>query len=274
MERIQSLINIWFWSSSSRQVGFNLYLKKMSSINVYNKVPQPIILDNYERVAKNSETDQNYPYGPNTLKMLKSCTRLFDDLQKVENKNLELTIPFPSVFLSPEMENKINTQKRYGKDFYSAFGFSKEFKSAVSYIKKQNLLSVDENKTSDEKPSDEELYPLSEDIKKKYESLHAPLFNFEMNQEVKESTGVIKKDEGEKSKLETRYDDDDEFLCDTMSGYWRLLSGFDEFKISPPNFDAYAEGKKHWLETKPIPPQILDESINKCLNWMNKYFKD
>ncbi|EEB11192.1 hypothetical protein Phum_PHUM097390 [Pediculus humanus corporis] len=218
MERIQSLINIWFWFGSRQE--------------------------------------------------------LFDDLQKVENKNLELPIPFPYVFLSPEMENKMNTEKRYGKDFYSAFGFSKEFKSAVNYIKKQNLLSVDENKTSDEKPSDEELYPLSEDIKKKYESLHAPLFNFEMDQEVKESTGVIKKDEEEKSKLETRYDDDDEFLCDTMSGYWRLLSGFDEFKISPPNFDAYAEGKKHWLETKPIPPQVLDESINKCLNWMNKYFKD
>lgn len=67
---------------------------------------------------------------------------------------------------------------------------------------------------------------------------------------------------------------EEELAYETMSGYWRLLSVYDEFQISPPGYDAYEQDQPHWLQTRPVPLTVFEGSRKKCLEWLKKYFQN
>lgn len=81
----------------------------------------------------------------------------------------------------------------------------------------------------------------------------------------------LKKKEQSKKKMIMK---EEELAYETMSGYWRLLSVYDDFKISPPGFDAYELPQPHWLQTKPVPLTVFEESRKKCLEWLSKHFEN
>lgn len=65
----------------------------------------------------------------------------------------------------------------------------------------------------------------------------------------------------------TLVEDDEHY--DTSSGLWRMLSAYDNLVLSQPG-QSYRE-EKHWLDTDPVPWSIMEESRNKCLEWLEKH---
>lgn len=85
----------------------------------------------------------------------------------------------------------------------------------------------------------------------------------------KEIKKIHKKEKSKKSVVK-----EEELAYETMSGYWRLLSVYDEFQISPPGYNAYEQDQPHWLQTIPIPLTVFEGSRKKCLEWLRKYFQN
>lgn len=85
----------------------------------------------------------------------------------------------------------------------------------------------------------------------------------------KEITKIHKKEKTKKAVVK-----EEELAYETMSGYWRLLSVYDEFQISPPGYDAYEQDQPHWLQAIPVPLTVFEGSRKKCLEWLRKYFQN
>lgn len=60
---------------------------------------------------------------------------------------------------------------------------------------------------------------------------------------------------------------------DVLSGVWKMLATNCEegkFAITYPNYDAFSSSEKHWLQTEPLPWQVMNESRVKCERWLNE----
>lgn len=61
--------------------------------------------------------------------------------------------------------------------------------------------------------------------------------------------------------------------CDTSSGLWRMLSAYDDLVLSQPGYNTFRQDVKHWLESDTVPWEIMEESTRKCLEWLEKQYK-
>lgn len=61
--------------------------------------------------------------------------------------------------------------------------------------------------------------------------------------------------------------------CDTSSGLWRMLSAYDDLVLSQPGYNTFRQDVKHWLESDTVPWEIMEESRRKCLEWLEKQYK-
>jgi len=61
--------------------------------------------------------------------------------------------------------------------------------------------------------------------------------------------------------------------CDTSSGLWRMLSAYDDLVLSQPGYNTFRQDVKHWLESDTVPWEIMEESTRKCLEWLEKHYK-
>ena len=61
--------------------------------------------------------------------------------------------------------------------------------------------------------------------------------------------------------------------CDTSSGLWRMLSAYDDLVLSQPGYNTFGQDVKHWLESDTVPWEIMEESRRKCLEWLEKQYK-
>lgn len=70
--------------------------------------------------------------------------------------------------------------------------------------------------------------------------------------------------------------DTEEESVSNKSNTWQLLeaNSSGKFKITPPNYNAYQQEVKHWLEQPPIPWTRLNESTVKCENWLSRQQND
>jgi hypothetical protein len=57
---------------------------------------------------------------------------------------------------------------------------------------------------------------------------------------------------------------------DKTSGLWVMLSAHDDLALSQPGCKLHQQEGKHRPETAPIPWSIMEESRNKCLEWLEK----
>lgn len=231
---------------------------------------------------KEKESDSKIIRGPDLLKILPPSSKAFDIDSSSGSFSSEYSGPFSSVVYDEKVEIKRKHKKLFGKDLYSAFCFSTEFKSVMEDLK------VQMKRTYHDKPTIE--HPVMEDfeekkfncigsftfeeiIKNESQSLSFP--DTENNAEdslTNEADGKRNENKKYKKKIGGKSWDSDESIFETMSGYWRLLSVYDTFKISSPWYNAYEEGNEHWLQTKPIPSEVLENSRQKCLDWLKKYF--
>jgi hypothetical protein len=67
--------------------------------------------------------------------------------------------------------------------------------------------------------------------------------------------------------------DTDMDYCDTSSGLWRMLSAYDDLVLSQPGYNTFRQDVKHWLESDTVPWRIMEESRRKCLDWLEKQYK-
>jgi hypothetical protein len=67
--------------------------------------------------------------------------------------------------------------------------------------------------------------------------------------------------------------DSDLDFCDTNSGLWRMLSAYDDLVLSQPGYNTFRQEGKHWLETDTVPWIVMEESREKCLEWLEKQNK-
>lgn len=67
--------------------------------------------------------------------------------------------------------------------------------------------------------------------------------------------------------------DTDMDYCDTSSGLWRMLSAYDDLVLSQPGYNTFRQDVKHWLESDTVPWEIMEESRRKCLEWLEKQYK-
>ncbi|KAK6638196.1 hypothetical protein RUM44_008624 [Polyplax serrata] len=183
------------------------------------------------------------------LKVLPPQTKIFDIPSSSESDSSELSGPFSTVVFSDVVESKRRAKKLFGKDLYTAFNFSMEFKTAIKEVKEK----------------------MAEDSRQKSVSESAAEVSVEAVEEIE--AGDLD-DSGLENVRSSTSRESEETPFDTMSGYWRMLSVYDTFRISAPWFDAYAEGKSHWLQTQPIPQEVLENSRQKCLNWLAENFDD
>jgi hypothetical protein len=61
--------------------------------------------------------------------------------------------------------------------------------------------------------------------------------------------------------------------CDTNSGLWRMLSAYDDLVLSKPGYNTFRQDVKHWLDLDTVPWEIMEESRRKCLEWLEKQYK-
>jgi Sec-independent protein translocase protein TatA len=72
------------------------------------------------------------------------------------------------------------------------------------------------------------------------------------------------------AKAVDEYDDD---CYDTSSGLWRMLSAYDDLVLSQPGYSTHQHGESHWLDADTVPWRTMEESRNKCLQWLEKHIE-
>lgn len=81
--------------------------------------------------------------------------------------------------------------------------------------------------------------------------------------------------EEEKIHLSTKNEqaDNKTNLDENTDEFWRFLA-LDarkrKFYATPPTYNDFRHGKKHWLEANPIPWEIINKSTIKCEKWLNE----
>ena len=63
---------------------------------------------------------------------------------------------------------------------------------------------------------------------------------------------------------------EDEEFYDTSSGLWRMMSAYDDLVLTQPGYKEDRQEDTSWLETEPIPWEIMEESRSKCMKWLEK----
>lgn len=213
----------------------------------------------YEEVFISAETRQKR----DIVQFIPLNTNIFDNISVLESSGSELSEPFSDPVYDPEIEKQRKAKAIIGGDLQSVFSFSQEYKTVVEELRKSMNSEVEEN-----------IFPISSNSEssKKMEWLPVGLLFQSSDLETFDESELSFEKGGKKRAV--RDWEYEETVFDTMSGYWRLLSCHDNFRISPPWYDAYAYGQKHWLQTKPIPQKVLEASTEKCIDWLNKYFPE
>lgn len=100
--------------------------------------------------------------------------------------------------------------------------------------------------------------------------------------EIREQTEMILRDEEYLNSSESLSFDNVNYVTtrpfsessyDILSGLWKMLAtncDDGKFAITYPNYDAFNCEKPHWLQTEPLPWQVMDESKAKCERWLNE----
>nr|CAD7414982.1 unnamed protein product [Timema poppensis] len=65
-------------------------------------------------------------------------------------------------------------------------------------------------------------------------------------------------------------DSSDGSAGDAMEGLWRMLSAYDEFRLTQPGYDAFDQDEPHWLDQDLMPWELVEESRKKCLEWFER----
>ncbi|CAH0381940.1 unnamed protein product [Bemisia tabaci] len=57
-----------------------------------------------------------------------------------------------------------------------------------------------------------------------------------------------------------------------MNSLWQMLATYNEFTVTKPDFNIYDE-KCHWLDQRPLPWIIQENSRKKCAQWLTRNFE-
>jgi hypothetical protein len=68
----------------------------------------------------------------------------------------------------------------------------------------------------------------------------------------------------------TKAVDEDGDCYDTSSGLWRMLSSYDDLVLSQPGYSTHQQGDSHWLDADTVPWRIMEQSREKCVQWLEK----
>lgn len=99
--------------------------------------------------------------------------------------------------------------------------------------------------------------------------------------DVKKRIEIILRDEEyfveplEKIKLDGSKEDDEEIISshDALTGLWEQIENKckgQKFKATHPSFNVWEHDGTHWLEKEGIAPEVLEDAIQKCQNWLTK----
>jgi hypothetical protein len=64
--------------------------------------------------------------------------------------------------------------------------------------------------------------------------------------------------------------DEDDDCYDTSSGLWRMLSAYDYLVLTQPGQSTHEHGESHWLDAETVPWSTMEDSRNKCLQWLEE----
>jgi hypothetical protein len=67
--------------------------------------------------------------------------------------------------------------------------------------------------------------------------------------------------------------DEDDDCYDTSSGLWRMLAAYDDLVLSQPGYSTHQHGETHWLDAETVPWNTMEESRNKCLQWLEEHIE-
>lgn len=218
------------------------------------------------------------------LKMIPSDLRLFDNLSVSSGgQESDLSGPFSEYERSEVYIEKRKSADVQNMDIYAYFSFSQEFKSAMESVKKEIPVAIagpDECPAAGSPRKDSKIQADLENRAARLLREIAIEFRKRsvIEDEDKKSGSALDPSKGNrkgKSKDEKKVveeDRDDEYF-DTMSGYWRMLSAYEDFQISPPYYNAFENESPHWLETKLIPFEVMENARKKCLHWLKENFQ-
>ncbi|KAL0272190.1 UNVERIFIED_CONTAM: hypothetical protein PYX00_005266 [Menopon gallinae] len=204
------------------------------------------------------------------FKMIPTDSGIFDNLS-ISSGGRESTIsgPFSEYEKSEVYNEKRKSTDMQNMDIYKYFSFSEEFQSAMKSVKESSAPSDQEVFVENGSPKKESRIQL--DLEKKAEGLFREIMteywkkssDEEDDKKSGSSLDVPKENRKGKSKDEKKKvveDEEEADNFDTMSGYWRMLSAYEDFRISPPDYNAYENESPHWLETKIIPFEVFPDA--------------
>jgi hypothetical protein len=93
----------------------------------------------------------------------------------------------------------------------------------------------------------------------------------EADQEEENVKEMITKTKPRNVPATTKADDEDDDCYDTSSGLWRMLSAYDDLVLSQPGYSTHQQGESHWLDADTVPWRTMEESRNKCLQWLEEH---
>ena len=65
--------------------------------------------------------------------------------------------------------------------------------------------------------------------------------------------------------------EEEEEYYDTSSGMWRMMSAYDDLVLTQPGYKHTHQDDSSWLACEPVPWHIMEQSRNKCKEWLEKH---